>query len=375
LAFLLTYVGTTSRLLRRSIYAAITILLACSLIILNFNGKGAGRGWWMQAQFVIPVVVIGYAVFMLYFLVRRALQGQKLAVFYLAAIGILAISIFLQIGYYVGSLEEDDALARYGVPMGYIIESIILTAGLVYRFNRYRLDREDLLREIHHRQQENVKVLIRVQEAERSQIANQLHDVAGSLLSTARINLSSLLQNDYSKQEARERLQKTEEAVALVSDTVRDLSHALSPVMLDKIGLKKALEKAVSFFNTNGKLQVELAVFGFDHMDASFHTFYSFLYGVVYELLNNATRHSGARHVLVQLVEHQDTITLVIEDDGIGINKNELANKSNTLGLTAIQSKVKYYKGNMAIERNLPNGSIITIEVPKVLYEEKDLAG
>ena len=41
-------------------------------------------------------------------------------------------------------------------------------------------------------QQENTRILMEVQEAEWSQVANQLHDVAGSLLSAAKLNLSSL---------------------------------------------------------------------------------------------------------------------------------------------------------------------------------------
>jgi signal transduction histidine kinase len=41
-------------------------------------------------------------------------------------------------------------------------------------------------------------------------------------------------------------LEKTEEAVSLVSDMVRNLSHALSPVMLEQVGFKTSLEKVVA---------------------------------------------------------------------------------------------------------------------------------
>ena len=90
------------------------------------------------------------------------------------------------------------------------MEIIILTAGLVYRFNQYRLDKENLLVKINRQQHENTRIIMEVQEAERSQVANQLHDVAGSLLSAARLNLTSLREKHGTGNVADFHLQKTE---------------------------------------------------------------------------------------------------------------------------------------------------------------------
>jgi signal transduction histidine kinase len=151
------------------------------------------------------------------------------------------------------------------------MEAIIISAGLAYRFNRYRVDKEKILVEMSRRQHENTRVLMSVQEAERNYIANQLHDVAGSLLSAAKLNLSSLREKALlPDRTVSAQLEKAEEAVTLVSDMVRDLSHALSPVMLKQTGFKSAIEKVVSIFNASGELHIRLIIIGFEDYKVAF---------------------------------------------------------------------------------------------------------
>jgi signal transduction histidine kinase len=129
-----------------------------------------------------------------------SIRGNRLAMFYLAANISLLVFAILQISFSMGSLNGfDHFFSHYGMAFGYVVEAIILTAGLVYRFNRYRVDKELLLLEMNRQQHENTRILMEVQESERSQIATQLHDVAGSLLSAAKLNLSSLREKNCYK--------------------------------------------------------------------------------------------------------------------------------------------------------------------------------
>ena len=254
--------------------------------------------------------------------------------------------------------------------MGIVIEAIILTAGLVYRFNQYRLDKEKLLLEMNKRQVENTRILMEVQEAERSQVANQLHDVAGSLLSAARLNLSSLLEKGLVVNDnAITQLKKTEEAVSLVSDVVRNLSHALSPIMMKQVGFKTALEKVIAIFNASGKIDIKLVVLGFEKYNPLLNNYYNVLYSIIYELLNNIAKHSSAKNALLQITEYDDAFTLIAEDDGIGL-KTEAFEKMQSIGIAGIQSKIDYFNGSLAFDKNTPQGLVVTIEIP-ITYENK----
>jgi signal transduction histidine kinase len=346
-------------------------LFACIIGIFLFREDGYNSNWWYYIQFFIPLISLVFVVITLFVLVSAVIKGNRLAMFYLAAIGVLFTFVMLQILFSLGKLEGSyNFLSHFGLSVGFVVEAIILTAGLVYRFNQYRLDKENLLIRINKQQQENTRMILEVQEAERSQVANQLHDVAGSLLSAARLNLTSLKEKDKTLNEKSVyHLQKTEEAISMVSEMVRNLSHALSPVMLEKVGFQASLEKIISIVNASGKIKIELMVAGFDHYDPALGKYYTALYSIIYELLNNIVKHSGAKNVLLQVSNYDDCFSLVSEDDGIGMEVNKIG-KMNSLGLSGIQAKIDFFGGRIAFDANQPTGLVVTIEIP-YNHEEK----
>jgi two-component system, sensor histidine kinase LadS len=359
--FMLQYIRSdASKTVRRIIYGFCAFLWLCIPMVLFLDIRSNQNAWFLTLQKILPAISLLYVLFSLGVLLYHVWRGNKLALFYLASIGALLVFILLQIAFYTGNLHTGVFISRFGVPIGYVAEAIILTAGLVYRFNQYRKDKEQLLIDINRKEAEAVRMMMKVQETERSQIANQLHDVAGSLLSAARLNLSTLLERPYELSENQHRLKKTEEAVSMVSDTVRNLSHALSPVMLQQVGFGKSLEKVVSIFNASGKINITLVVLGFEQHEERLTNYYTALYSITYELLNNIVKHSGAGNALVQVIEHPQCFSIIVEDDGKGMSQ-----VSPGQGLTGIHSKVNFLKGSMAVEESQPSGTMITIEIPR----------
>lgn len=363
--FLIPFIGGVKKKTLIVIKAINFILLACILSILFFNEEGYQSNWWLYIQYFIPLIALLYVIIILLVLIIASIRGNRFALFYLVAVLTLLITSILQITFSLGSLNRMGSfLNSYLLSIGYVVEAIILTAGLVYRFNQYRLDKVKLLVEMNNRQQENTRIMMEVQEAERSQVANQLHDVAGSLLSAAKLNLSSLKETGIVYNEkAATQLNKTEEALDQVADMVRNLSHALSPVMMEQVGFKTTLEKVIGIFNASGKINIQLLVLGFEKYNASHSNYYTALYSIIYELLNNVVKHSGAKNVLLQVSEHSNCFTLIAEDDGTGIDIGKTEGKES-LGLAGIQSKINYLKGFIAFDKNQPTGLIVTIEIP-----------
>src|SRR4029077_2628426 len=101
--------------------------------------------------------------------------------------------------------------------------------------------------------------------------------------------------------------------------TIRDLSHRLTPLVIEKYGLKKALEELANTFNISEKLKIETILVGFDSPGKYPLAFLNDLYRIIQELLHNVVKHARATHAMVELVEHEDHISLMIEDDGIGM--------------------------------------------------------
>ncbi len=359
--------GIHKKSAKRFVYILSAAILVIVLIILCASYSMKESKGWLFFQFLIPVITLIYMAFAMGMLIYKTYKGNKKALFFLLSTLLLLLAGIAQSFYNTGNIKgAENILLESGIPMGYLLQLIFLTGGLVYRFNEYRKEKDTLLLEINKQQLANARIMMEVQQGERSQVADQLHDVAGSMLSAARMNLSSLIEE--SRGNADKRLIKTEEAVSSVSETIRNLSHALSPVMMEKVGFKTSIEKIISIFNASGKIEMNLLVLGFEQYDEHLIEYYNVLYSIIYEALNNIARHSKASYALVQVSEHTDCFTVVVEDDGIGMNL-ALSQSKATHGLQGIESKVAYFNGQIAFDKNKPTGLIITIEIPKRTYD------
>lgn len=133
---------------------------------------------------------------------------------------------------------------------------------------------------------------------------------------------------------------------------------------MENVGFRSSLEKVIEIFNAPGKINIRLLIIGFENYNAALHNYYTTLYSITYELLNNIIKHSGAKNALLQVSEHADSFTLIAEDDGEGISESKLNEEKKTLGIAGIQSKINYFKGSVAFDKNEPKGLIVTIEIP-----------
>ena len=148
LHFMVHYIGGVQhRMLKKVLYGLSIVLWLCVGSIFLFQEQGYQSVWWLRLQYLIPIIILSYAAFVLLFLGVQAGRGNRLALFYLVAVGALMCMAILQVAFYTGTLQgQQGFFSHFGMSVGYIVESIILTAGLVYRFNQYRLDKEHLLR-------------------------------------------------------------------------------------------------------------------------------------------------------------------------------------------------------------------------------------
>ncbi|HLT48543.1 MAG TPA: PAS domain S-box protein [Rubricoccaceae bacterium] len=163
--------------------------------------------------------------------------------------------------------------------------------------------------------------VLRIAEAERRRIGQDLHDGLGQMLTgTALIarGLARRLRMEESPAAA-----DADEVVRLIKDAdtyARSLARGLVPVELDAGGLDAALERlcanaerlfgiACTFEPTGDPGEV-------DHRlpdEAPTH-----LFRIAQEAVSNAVRHGQARHVHITLMRAPDRLRLVVRDDGTG---------------------------------------------------------
>ena len=76
-------------------------------------------------------------------------------------------------------------------------------------------------------------------------------------------------------------------------------------------------------------------------------------------------KHSQANHLDITLIKQQGTISVTIEDNGIGFDISQL-NHFEGIGLKNIVTRVQYLKGEVEFNSANGKGTLIAIYVPIV---------
>ncbi|MFZ0389118.1 MAG: ATP-binding protein, partial [Calditrichia bacterium] len=90
------------------------------------------------------------------------------------------------------------------------------------------------------------------------------------------------------------------------------------------------------------------------------------IFRIIQEALNNMAKHSKANLVSVSLKQEDGHISLEIEDDGVGFNKEKtLSRKSFTgLGLASMKERTEFSGGEFEIISHVGEGTILKARWP-----------
>ena len=208
----------------------------------------------------------------------------------------------------------------------------------------------------------HMKALVQVQDNERKRIASDLHDSLGSLLSSVRLRFNGLQQDFASK--VPDKSTRYSDTLTLLDEAIaelRSVSHRMIPVSLVRFGLKSALQTFADQINASEQLDVDLQILGYDRRLAE--EIEVAVYRICQELVQNVIKHAGASAVRVQIIFHDDALNIIVEDNGIGMNRDETV---PGLGFNTLQSKVDLFKGTFSIESQPGRGTMVLVDLPFV---------
>jgi PAS domain S-box-containing protein len=203
---------------------------------------------------------------------------------------------------------------------------------------------------------------------ERQRLARELHDsVTQALYSiglgahTARSVLQDQLPAEQLRQDLAEPLDYVLSLAEAALTEMRGLIFELRPDSLEKEGLVVALERQAETLQARHMLQVDLELC--DEPPLPFEVKEA-LYRIASEALNNIVRHARAREVLIRLDSCTETITLQIQDDGIGFDPDD--NFLGHLGLHSMRERAVQLGGGLQIDSSPGQGTCVTIRIPPV---------
>jgi signal transduction histidine kinase len=235
--------------------------------------------------------------------------------------------------------------------------SIVTTIRLENAAERHRLELErsaEQLRGLSHK-------LVNAQEEERRNISRELHDQVGQMLTALRMELGNVEQLHNSPgPEFAGHLAEAKELAEETLRTVRGMSMGLRPAMLDELGLVPALKWQAREFTQRSGVPVDLQVDGsLDDLPENLRTC---VYRVVQEALTNCARHAEAKNVRVTLHGRADSISLTVEDDGVGFAAEGVLRQG--LGLVGIEERAGELGGRVDFFSQPGKGTLVRCEIP-----------
>ncbi len=199
-----------------------------------------------------------------------------------------------------------------------------------------------------------------VQEEERRAIALELHDDIGQSLAALKIALHNLNLTQAGGLPS----PKLAQCVAVADETLeklRRLSYSLRPPQLDEFGLEGALRELVRGVQEATGIAIECR-FETDGRRAP-PTVEVACYRIVQEALNNATRHSQATGIVVELQFRDRLLQVAIRDNGRGFDEAEAtarASRAGSLGLVGMAERAELAGGRLRVRSATNAGTVVS---------------
>nr|NQU92304.1 tetratricopeptide repeat protein [Bacteroidota bacterium] len=197
----------------------------------------------------------------------------------------------------------------------------------------------------------------RAKEAEnqKKRFARELHDGTGSNLTGIRLQLLALdSQADNNIRDIVHEVERTHQGIRL-------LAYQASPPEFDHYTLDEALTDLVGRLTKTGSIQIQYSstvTFNWSQVSKDLQLT---VYRIIQEALSNVIKHSEAKLVDIQLIQHRDSINILVEDNGKGF-KAEVGRKG--LGHKNMSERAKRLNGTFQIDSTPGTGTTIIIDLP-----------
>jgi signal transduction histidine kinase len=202
------------------------------------------------------------------------------------------------------------------------------------------------------------KAQLETQEQTFKEMAREIHDNTGQVLSMAKRGLG-MLEFDR-KKETEDCIDEISDLLETALDDLRHMSRTMNSDIIKNGGLIKSIEMHVGFLQRGGKMNTQFSVNG-DEIRLD-ETKEIFLFRIIQEAINNIIRHSAAEKISIFLNYNKNCLKMKIEDNGKGFDlKEQFANPSQINGIYNMQRRAKLIAADFEIDSEVGRGTQIVV--------------
>lgn len=248
-------------------------------------------------------------------------------------------------------LQNEAAIARQSAWIRRL--GVGMVAGIVLLIFLFIIIRQ---RSRYRRQQALISAIADTQDQERTRIARDLHDSVGGSLALIRNKLQ--LTSREIPAVLRQQISDSVDTLSGLSEQIRQIAHDMMPGELMKFGLVAAVRTTLDQLDRHA-IKATLYTHQMEKRLEPAKEIHVFR--ILQELIQNALKHSGAKHLVISLTRHQKHLNLLVEDDGRGLTP---VSGHTGLGLANIRSRVELLHGDLSIDTSPESGTTFNINIP-----------
>ena len=201
-------------------------------------------------------------------------------------------------------------------------------------------------------------------ESERARWARELHDETLQAMAGLRVLLSGARRSG----DPDRIMGAMGEAIGMLEQGIADLRALITdlrPAALDELGTQAALETLTARVSQQSCLEIDLQVdLAFERGDTPARhvtEIESTTYRLVQEGLTNVVKHAGATHVEVRVIDQDETIEILLRDDGGGFDPDSNA---AGFGLIGMRERIALVHGTLEVESAKGAGTTLRARIP-----------
>jgi PAS domain S-box-containing protein len=196
----------------------------------------------------------------------------------------------------------------------------------------------------------NAQAVLDVQERERTEMARELHDNVGQMLSAAAIFLNNVSQES-------DKLSKAKAILKEAITEIRQMSKSLAVAPVVEQGLTQAIYELVENVPFEGEMKVNVTIVDNQLSEVVAGN----IYRICQEAINNMVKYSGASLGTIFIKQEEGLVDVLIEDNGVGFDQETVVYGN---GLKNIHQRIHKCSGVYEYSTTPGTGVKIKFKVP-----------
>ncbi|MFD2623931.1 ATP-binding protein [Salibacterium salarium] len=207
-----------------------------------------------------------------------------------------------------------------------------------------------------------LRLLFKLSEKERARLSYDLHDSALQEQLIWYRKVEELLDQEQHSAQLRVQLSELREGLLGVVNQVRETCTLLRPPFLKDTGIVEALSYLIQYYQEREEFNIYFNSWDFNSNLGDEQSLA--LYRIVQELLNNASKHSGASHIDIEMRSEGNQFIMTYKDNGVGLPPKDEYRSTQSMGLAGIQQRVNSVHGSIEILSPEGTGVEVVILLP-----------